>query len=172
MKRPQLNEYAPYADAYVSLVPVDDDILQLLTDNQQSSFELFYNLDDEKANSNYSYAPGKWTVKQLLGHMVDTERVFGFRAFCFSRENCALPGFEQDEYVNSTDYNSRTIQSLAQEFKIARESNLYVFRNLSEAQLLRTGIASGVKVTVRALVYLTAGHELYHLRLLREKYML
>jgi uncharacterized damage-inducible protein DinB len=170
MKRPQPDEYAAYADAYVSLVPVDADVLQLLTDNQQSSFELFYNLDDEKAN--YSYAPGKWTVKQVLGHMIDTERVFGFRTFCFSRENCALPGFEQDEYVNSTDYNSRTIQSLAQEFKIARESNLYVFRNLSDAQLLRTGIASGVKVTVRALVYLTAGHELYHLRLLKEKYML
>jgi uncharacterized damage-inducible protein DinB len=170
MKRPQLNEYAPYADAYVSLVSVDANILQLLTDNQQSSFELFDKLDDEKAN--YSYAPGKWTVKQVLGHMIDTERVFGFRMFCFSRENCALPGFEQDEYVSSTDYNSCTIQSLAQEFKIARESNLYVIRNLSEEQLLRTGIASGVTVTVRALVYLTAGHELYHLRLLREKYML
>jgi hypothetical protein len=126
MKRPQPDEYAAYADAYVSLVPVDADVLQLLTNNQQSSFELFYNLDDEKAN--YSYAPGKWTVKQLLGHMVDTERVFGFRAFCFSRENAVLPGFEQDEYVNNTDYNSRTIQELAEEFSVTRLSNLYMFK--------------------------------------------
>jgi uncharacterized damage-inducible protein DinB len=168
INRPQANEYPPYAEAYVSMIPAGANILQVLTDSKSETFELFSNLNEEKAS--HAYAEGKWTVKQVLGHMIDTERVFAFRAFCFSREQITLPGFDQDIYVANTDYNSQTINSLAEEFKATRESNLYMFRALSDEQIARTGTASGHSVTVRALLYLTAGHVLHHIKILNERY--
>jgi len=169
IKRPEAGEYAAYADAYVSMLSVGADVLQILAETQQSTYDLLAHLTEEKAM--YAYAEGKWTIKEVLGHMIDTERVFAFRAFCFSRAFAELPGFDQDEYVNNTNYNSHSIKSLAEEFRITRQSNLYMFRSLTEEQQIRKGIASGQSVTVRALVYLTAGHELYHLRILKEKYL-
>ena len=126
-------------------------------------------LKHEKAM--HAYEDGKWTLKQVLGHMIDTERTFAYRAFCFSRNNVELPGFDQDIYVNNTDFNSRTIKSLADEYRVTRESNLFLYNSFSEDQLLRKGIASNSPVTVRGLVYMTAGHEQYHLKLIRERYL-
>ncbi|MBL4678649.1 MAG: DinB family protein [Mucilaginibacter sp.] len=169
IKRPKSDDYAPYAANYVNLVPQGEDVLQILADNQQSTFNLFSKLTNGQAM--YAYAEGKWTLKEVLGHMIDTERVFSFRAFVFSREDISLPGFDQDTYVNSTNYNSRTIQDLANEFKAVRESTLYLYRSFSDEQLNRSGVASGALVKVAALIYMTAGHELYHLKAVREKYM-
>src|SRR5258708_20655306 len=118
----------------------------------------------------HAYAEGKWTLKQMLGHMIDTERTFAYRALCFSRNNIELPGFDQDIYVNNNDFNSRTIKILADEYKATRESNLFLYRSFSDEQLLRGGIASKSPVTVRGLIYMTAGHELHHLILIKEKY--
>ena len=97
-------------------------------------------MTEEKALS--SYGEGKWTLKQMLGHMIDTERTFAYRALVFSRNNIELPGFDQDIYVNNTDFNSRTIKSLADEYKITRESNLFLYHSFSDEQLVRGGIAS------------------------------
>jgi uncharacterized damage-inducible protein DinB len=169
IKKPHSDEYSSYAEAYVSQIPDGADVMQMLEDQQTTSYNLFSNLDADIAS--HAYAEGKWTLKQLLGHMIDTERVFTFRAFCFSREHTELPGFDQDVYVNNTDFNSRTIQSLAAEFRAIRETTLYLFGNLNEAQLVKTGIANGNPISVRALVYITAGHELYHLKIIREKYL-
>jgi hypothetical protein len=169
IKKPRSDEYPSYAEAYVSQIPDGADVMQMLEDSQTTSYNLFSNMDD--ATASHAYADGKWTLKQLLGHMIDTERMFTFRAFCFSREHTVLPGFDQDVYVNNTDFNSRTIQSLVAEFRTVRESTLYLFGNLSEAQLIKQGIASNSPVSVRALVYITAGHELYHLKIIREKYL-
>lgn len=169
IKRPGSDDYAPYAANYVNLVPDGADVLQLLQDNQQVTFDVFSRLTDEQAM--YAYAEGKWTLKEVLGHMIDTERVFSFRAFVFSREDISLPGFDQDIYVNSTDFNSRTIQDLANEFKAVREATLYLFRSFSDEQLSRSGVASGALVKVAALVYMTAGHEVYHLKAVKEKYL-
>ncbi|RFZ92183.1 DinB family protein [Mucilaginibacter conchicola] len=169
IKRPKSDDHAPYAANYVNQVPDGADVLALLKDSQQVTFDLFSKLTDEQAM--YAYAEGKWTLKEVLGHIIDTERVFSFRAFVFSREDISLPGFDQDTYVNSTDFNSRTIQDLANEFKAVREATLYLYRSLSEEQLGRSGVASGALVKVAALVYMTAGHELYHIKAVHEKYL-
>ena len=169
IKKPHSDEYPAYAGPYVTQVPDDADVMQLLEDSQTITYNLFSNMDE--ATAMHAYAEGKWTLKQVLGHMIDSERVFTFRAFCFSREHTVLPGFDQEIYVNNTDFNSRTIQSLAAEFRTVRESTLYLFGNFNEAQLNKQGIASNSPVTVRALVHITAGHELYHLKIIREKYL-
>lgn len=166
--KPQPEEYNPYYVTYISKVP-DGDLLELLQKLKESSYALFSKLSDEQAN--YAYAEGKWTIKQALGHMIDTERVFAYRAFCFSREYGELPGFDQEIYINNGNYNDRSIQDLAEEFRATRESNLYLFRSLTEEQLNRKGIASGNPATVRALVYMVAGHELHHLGIIKERYL-
>jgi len=167
--RPLPDEYSAYAETYVSNVPQGADVMELLEELQTSTYNLFSNMAEEKAA--YAYAEGKWTIKQVLGHMIDTERVFAFRALCFSREQATLPGFDQDIYVNNTDFNARAIQSLAAEFRATRESSLYLFGSFSEAQLNRAGVANDNLVSVKALVYITAGHELHHLKILKEKYL-
>ncbi|RYU87994.1 DinB family protein [Mucilaginibacter terrigena] len=169
ISKPNSNDYPPYAAAYVNAVPQGADVLQLLADNQASTHNLFYNMSDEQAM--YAYAEGKWTLKELLGHMIDTERVFSFRAFVFSREDISLPSFDQETYVNSTDFNSRTIQSLANEFKAVREATLYLYRSFSGEQLACSGVGGSALVKVAALVYMTAGHEIYHLNIINQKYL-
>lgn len=166
--RPQRNEYPPFAQKYVDSVR-DENVLEILESNKQVTYNLFRNLSEDQAM--HSYAEGKWTLKQVLGHMIDTERTFAYRALCFSRNNIELPGFDQDIYVDNTDFNSRSIQDLADEYKATRESNLFLFRNLSDEQLSRGGKASGNPTTVRALIYMTAGHEQYHLKLIEERYL-
>jgi uncharacterized damage-inducible protein DinB len=169
INRPNSDEYAPYAVVYVNAVPAGADVLQVLVNNQAATYNLFHNMTEEQAM--HAYADGKWTLKEVLGHMIDTERVFSFRAFVFSREDISLPGFDQDTYVNSTDFNSRSIKNLADEFKAVREATLYLYRSFSAEQLGRSGVASGALVKVGALVYLTAGHEIYHLNIIKEKYL-
>ena len=165
--KPQANEYPPFAEGYINAVP-GTNVLEILDESKNKTYSLFSNMSEEKAL--HTYAEGKWTLKQVLGHMIDTERTFAYRALCFSRNNIELPGFDQDVYVNNTDFNSRTIKSLADEFKATRESDLFLYHSFSDEQLLRGGIASKYPVTVRGLVYMTAGHELYHLKLIRERY--
>ena len=167
ISKPNTNEYAPFSAGYVNRVP-DTHVVELLERLMELSYKLFSGLTDEQAN--YAYAPGKWNVKQALGHMIDTERTFAYRALVFSRNAVELPGFDQDVYVNNTDFNSRSIQDLAAEFKATRLSNIYMIKGFSEEQLLRTGIASNHLFSVRALVYMIAGHEMYHLHTFKELY--
>jgi uncharacterized damage-inducible protein DinB len=169
ISKPKSDDYPPYAANYVNMVPDGADVLQVLADDQASSYNLFHSLTEEQAI--HTYADGKWTLKEVLGHMIDTERVFSFRAFVFSREDISLPGFDQETYVSSTDFNSRSIQSLADEFKAVREATLFLYRSLSDQQLAANGVASGALVKVAALVYMTAGHEIYHLKLINERYL-
>ncbi|MGZ3945983.1 MAG: DinB family protein [Mucilaginibacter sp.] len=169
INRPQPDEYAPFAAGYINQVETTD-IIGLLEQLKDSTYKLFSSLSDEQGM--HAYAEGKWTLKQVLGHMIDTERTFAYRAFVFSRNNIELPGFDQDIYVNNTDFNSQSIQNLASEFKAVREANLFLYKAFTDEQLLRKGIASGYPVSVRALVYMIAGHELHHLKLLRERYLI
>ena len=164
---PHTDEYPPFATRYISLVP-GPEVLDLLEKSKYTVYNLFSTMSEERAM--HAYAEGKWTLKQMLGHMIDTERTFAYRALCFSRNSIELPGFDQDAYVDNTDFNSRTIKSLADEYKATRESNMFLYRSFSDEQLLRGGIASKSPVTVRGLVYMTAGHELHHLKLIEEKY--
>lgn len=170
ISKPQPEEYAPQPGGYINLIRDNENVLAILEAQKEVIHQLFCNLDDERAM--YAYADGKWTLKQVLGHIIDTERVFGFRAFCFARGQRELPGFEQDEYVENAGFNARNIQDLANEFKAVREANLYFFRSVTDEQQTRHGIASGNLITVRALVYATAGHVRYHVNLLKERYNL
>jgi uncharacterized damage-inducible protein DinB len=168
IKRPQPDEYSAFAARYVDLVG-DAPILEILKKHQQSTYEIFTGISADKAG--YAYAEGKWTIKQVLGHMADTERIFAYRALAFSREVIELPGFDQDVYMEGATFNDRTLEDLANEFKTVRESSLYLFKSLTENQSTQKGIASGNPVSVRALAYMIAGHELHHIKILKERYL-
>jgi uncharacterized damage-inducible protein DinB len=167
ISRPNSDEYSPFAAGYVGLVP-DENVIEKLEQLMASSYQLFSGLTEEQGA--YAYASGKWTVKQALGHMIDTERTFAYRALVFSRNHIELPGFDQDIYVANNDVSNVSIKNLAEEFKAARLSNIYMIKALSDEQLLRDGIASGSRFTVRAFVYMLAGHELHHLNIFRDRY--
>ena len=148
INRPQPDEYPAFAATYVNLVG-NDPILKILERQKESTYDFFIKLDADKAA--YAYAEGKWTIKQVLGHMSDTERVFAFRALAFSHEPVELPGFDQDVYMEKNTFNSRSLEDLANEFKVVRESSLYLFRSLRDEQQTQKGIASANPVSVRAL---------------------
>jgi hypothetical protein len=169
INKPQPGEYASYAAGYIAKVP-NGPVIEILEYLKQSTYNFFSRITTEQAD--YAYAEGKWTLKQVLGHMIDTERVFSFRVLCFSRgDKNSLPGFDQEEYVAASTFDTRTIQDLANEFKSLREANIYLYSALTDEQSLKMGIASNHPVSVRALVYMTAGHELYHLELIKELYI-
>jgi uncharacterized damage-inducible protein DinB len=166
--RPAESEYAPFYAGYVARVS-EDDILGVLSAQKDVIQELARTLPAAKAS--YRYADGKWSVRQLLGHIVDGERIFGLRAFCFSRgEKAALPGFDENDYVAAFAADSVPATELAADFAAVRDANLTFLRRLGEADWARVGTASGKPVSVRALAWIMAGHPRHHLAVLRERY--
>jgi hypothetical protein len=169
MTKPEANEYAEYYDKYVSLVP-DGNINQTLAAQTEDTLKLLRSIPEAKGL--HAYAPGKWTIKQAIGHVTDTERIFAYRALCVGRgDQTPLPGFEQNDYVSSTDFNARTLTDLIDEFVVVRQATLHLFKHFSDAEWRRIGTASDNPVSARALAYTIAGHELYHNALLRERYL-
>jgi len=168
IKRPQPDEYSAFAARYVDLVG-NGPIIEILEYQQQMTYNFFLRIDPDKAA--YAYADGKWTVKQVVGHITDTERVFAYRALAFSREAIELPGFDQDVYMEKATFNSRSLEDLANEFNTVRESTLYLLKSFTEEQTTQKGIASGNPVSVRALAYMIAGHEKHHIKILKERYL-
>lgn len=167
MNQPQPSEYPEWAENYIRLV--EGDVLNVL-ERQASEFPDFINSLVEKAD--FAYAPGKWTIKQLIGHMIDTERILVYRILCFARgEQASLPGFDEDAYVDAAHFSDRTLHSLAEEFALLRKSNLFLFRSLEEAELSRGGIASGLPITVKALRWVVAGHVIHHSKLIKDRYL-
>ncbi len=166
--KPKQGDYNPYYDTYISLIE-DNDIIKVLEDQIKTSETYLRTFTEE--NGNYSYADGKWTVKEVLGHIIDTERIMAYRALAFARnENQPLPGFEQDDYVAKSNFNKRSLDDLINEFKIVRESNIILFKSFDEEILNRRGTASESEITVLALIYIIAGHEKHHMKFLRERY--
>ena len=120
----------------------------------------------------HAYAPGKWTVKQMMIHMIDTERVFAYRTLSFLRgDRIALPGFNQDVWMEQSDVSGRTVKSLLQEWKVVRANTLFLLAQCSEEQSRFVGTASNWKVSVRAYFFIIVGHHLHHLQILRERYL-
>jgi uncharacterized damage-inducible protein DinB len=168
VSRPQAGEYAPYYEKYVALVE-GDDILNALEQQRRQTMLLLSGRDEE--DGEFRYAPGKWSAKEVLGHVCDAERIFAYRALRFSRADATpLASFEQDEYVRNGPFANRPIGDLVEEFIAVRRATISLLRNLDEAMWMRRGIASKNEVTVRALAYMIAGHELHHRRILEEKY--
>lgn len=166
--RPASSEYAPFYAGYVARVP-EDDILAVLAAQKLEIAALARSIDAARAD--YRYAEGKWTVRELLGHVIDGERVFGYRAFCFSRgEQAALPGFDEKQYVGAAPRDAASPADIAAEFAAVREANLAFLRRLDDPAWTRVGTASGAPVSVRALAWIMAGHPRHHLGVLRERY--
>jgi hypothetical protein len=168
--RPTPDEYRAYFTKYITLV--DDGELPAILAAQHARFQSLYEgISEEQARTRY--APGKWSLKQLLGHVTDTERIFSFRAFAFSRaETTPLFSFEQDDYVRAVDFDARTWRSLVDEFAIVRTATIALFAGMSPDLLLRRGTASEATLSVRAAGYIIAGHETHHVRAIRENYLL
>ncbi len=166
--RPSEKDYAPYYKSYIEKIK-GDNILGILQEQLTTISDFFKSVSEEKAN--YAYAENKWSVKEVLGHIVDTERVFAHRAFCFARgEKQSLPGFEQDDYVKEGRFNKRELKGLVNEFALVRKANLVLFNSFSEDDLNKRGIANKNEVTVRAILFITAGHAMHHITVLKEKY--
>jgi uncharacterized damage-inducible protein DinB len=168
MTRPNAEDCAPFYGKYIALVN-DDPILETLEKLKISTYDFFCSLTEEQAN--HAYAEGKWTIKEVAGHLTDAERTFAYRAFAFSRRQGELPGFDENEYVETATFNTRTLQDLAAEFKATREANLYMLLALTEDQLNIVGIANGSSIKVNSILYIMAGHELHHLNILKERYL-
>jgi len=167
--RPQADEYAPYYGGYVQRVPEGADIFALLSQQPDDLRVLLQSVSEAQAN--VRPAPGEWSVKEVIGHICDTERVFSYRAMRIARGDATpLAGFEQDDYVRATDFNARSVADLVDEFSAARRANVLCFKPLSEAEMVRRGSASNASVTVRALFYMMAGHVMHHIESLQMDY--
>jgi hypothetical protein len=166
--RPNKNDYAPYYEKYINLLRGDDvqKILAAQSIETQSVLNSF-----PEAMGNYSYEKGKWTIKEVVGHLIDTERVMAYRAMCIARgEKQSLPGFDQDTYVKFGNFNKRELFDLNYEFRLLRESNMLLAKGFDKKALERRGVASNNEVTVLALLYIIAGHEKHHMNILLERY--
>jgi hypothetical protein len=166
--KPAPDEYAPYYDKYVSLIS-DGDILATL-EKQPSAIASLLSTRKE-ADGDLRYAPGKWSVKEVLGHVIDTERIFSYRALRIARnDRTPMEGFEQDDYVKYGPFAQCSLATLVEEFKSVRLATLSLFRGLDEAAWVRRGVANKNQVSVRAIAYIIAGHETHHKKILQEKY--
>jgi uncharacterized damage-inducible protein DinB len=166
--RPAETEYAPFYAGYVALVP-EADILAVLGSQVDEVRRLLAAVSAEQES--YRYAEGKWSIRQVLGHLVDAERVFGYRAFCFSRgEQASLPSFDESQYVDAARSDSVPLRELVEEFAVVRQANLAFLRRLDAREWAQVGTASGKPVSVRALAWIMAGHPRHHLQILRERY--
>jgi len=167
--RPQPGEYTPYYDRYISLVPVSD-VLAALDDQRRETLLLL--CGRAEADGDLRYAPDKWSLKELLGHVNDTERIMSYRALRISRGDATpIEGYEQDDYVRNGPYARRQLPDLIEDYIAVRRATVSLFRNLEEPAWSRRGVANKNEVTVRALAYIIAGHELHHRRILEEKYL-
>jgi len=170
LSRPEANEYAAYYESYISLVP-GNDVVSALEAQRLQMARLFAGRSER--DGNFRYAPDKWTVKEVLGHLTDSERVFAYRALRIARgDQTPLPGFEQDDYVRGGGFGGRTLADLAEEFGHVRNASVALYRSLGKEAWSRRGVANRNEVTVRALAFITAGHELHHRRILDERYFL
>lgn len=168
--KPEAGEYAPYTTIYIGLLPDDGLILKHLQDNLAATSDFIRALPEEKLS--YRYAEGKWTIREILAHIIDDERIYAYRALRFARnDQTELPGFEQDDYALESRANERTIEDLLKEFAAVRNSTIALFDSFDSQALTRVGVASGNVMSVRAAAYHIAGHELRHMAIIRERYL-
>ena len=166
--RPEPGEYNSYYDRYISLI-AGADILGTL-DTQRRQMVLLLS-GREEADGDFRYAPDKWNAKEVLGHVCDTERIFAYRALRIARgDQTPIEGFEQDDYVKNGPFGHAPLAEVIEDYIAVRRASLTLLRNLDEAAWSRRGIANKNEISVRAVAYLMAGHELHHRRILEEKY--
>lgn len=170
IERPKQDEYVPDVIKYIGLVPDDGLVLDHLHQNFEATRTLLRSLPEEKLL--YRYAEGKWTIKEIVQHLTDDERIYAYRALRFARNDATeLPGFDQDDYTRYATANQRPLDDLLSELGTVRAATLSLYDGFSDAALLRAGVASGNFMSVRAIAYHLAGHELRHINIIRKRYL-
>lgn len=170
IKKPNETEYPAYAAMYINLVTDDGQVLTHLQSSFKEVKEFILSLLEEKLQ--YRYAEDKWSIKEILVHIIDDERIYTYRALCFARnDQTELPGFEQDDYTRYSGANERALENIFEEYEAVRKSTVALFNGLTDDALMRSGIANENRSTVRALAYHIAGHELHHIKIIRERYL-
>lgn len=168
-RRPGPDEFFEYYSRYVNFVP-DGDIIDILTEQRGTTLDLLKNISEKKGE--FRYAPGKWSVKDVIGHVIDVEWIFTYRGLRFARaDKTPLAGMEQDEFMEGANFGDRTVSSLAEEYKHLRAAGITLFGSFSDEILSRSGLASGYEFTVRSIVHILAGHERHHVGVLKERYL-
>ncbi len=167
--RPEDGEFNPYYEKYIALVP-EGDIVEIFRSQVQDTLEMLKGIPEAKAG--FRYAEGKWSVKELLGHLTDAERLFVYRALCIARgDTQSLPGFEEDDYVRGAAFDALPLSRIIAEFETVRAATISFFANLSDEAWRRKGTANGNGVSVRAIAYILAGHERHHRQVLKDRYL-
>jgi DinB family protein len=167
--RPQASEYASDYETYISRVP-DGDIVGTLKSQLEETLALIRGIPE--ARGDFRYAEGKWSIKELIGHVIDSERVFAYRALRFGRgDTTPLSGFEQDDFVRGADFNKRSLSDLAEEYEHVRRATISLFGSLEESAWDRRGAANNNEVSVRGLAFIVAGHERHHVEILQSRYL-
>jgi len=169
IERPAPSEYIPYYGRYIQLVP-EGDILAILSQQIETTKQALSGLTDQQGN--YRFGPKEWSIKQVVGHLSDTERIFAYRALRFSRKDpVELPGFDQELYVPNSNFENCTLADLLLELEYTRKANVLAFKQLTPEMSCLRGKANNAEMSVRALVYAIAGHELHHLESLQREYI-
>jgi uncharacterized damage-inducible protein DinB len=176
IQKPKVGEYPAYSNIYMDLLKDDGSILQHMKDNFFKIKEFIYELPEDKLY--YRYAEGKWTIKEILVHIIDDERIFSYRALRYGRnDSTPLHGFEENDYAKYSYANERSLESIFEEYEAVRKATILLFQNLPDDAFMRRGGGIGndgsiVNVrTVRALAYHLAGHELRHIKIIKERYL-
>ncbi|RED66216.1 DinB family protein [Cohnella lupini] len=167
--RPRQEEYGTYYEQYIGLVPTGN-IVEFLADVLKTTSELLSDIPEDRGN--YRYAPDKWSLKEVLGHINDNERVMAYRLLRFARgDRTPLAGYDQDEFMKGVSFDSLSLTEIIEDYISVRRSTLTLLRGLSEEAWSRRGIANDNEMSVKALAYIIAGHELHHLNIVKERYI-
>ena len=168
MKRPQAEEFPLFYKGYVDTV--SENVLTELEQQMESFSALLRSISAEKAS--FAYAEGKWTIKELAGHVIDTERIMAYRALRIARNDATpLPGFDENDYVANAHFADRSLESLVDEFAALRKANMYLIRSLNAIEIDRSGISNEKPISVRALIFIMAGHVNHHVAILKQRYL-
>ncbi|MHA6530739.1 DinB family protein [Paenibacillus sp. BAC0078] len=169
-QRPERSEYNDYTARYVSLVPSEGDLATILRVQSNLIFELLGGLTEEQGS--YRYAPDKWSIKQLIGHLTDNDRIMSYRLLAIARgEQAPLPGYDENSYAAAGEFDRFTLQEMVQHYKLVRQSTLALLESLPEEVWTRMGTASNASISVRAIACVIIGHELHHMGVLKERYL-
>ena len=170
IRKPLPGEYPVYYEKYLSLLPDDANLVNLLTNQVEEVISLVQPLRDAEAEK--GYAPGKWSIKELLQHLLDTERIFAYRALCFSRgEETSLPSYNEDQYAENSVANRRRLADLILEYRLLRQSTLNLIKSFSPEMIDTVGFSGGSAASVRAIIWIIAAHEKHHLNIIKERYL-
>lgn len=170
IQKPKPGEYPAYASMYIDLLPDDGLVLKHLGENFRLTKEFILSFPEERLL--YRYATGKWTIKEILVHLIDDERIYSYRALRFARnDKTKLPGFEQDDFTINANTNKRELKNILEEYEAVRNATIALYNGFDDEALTREGTADSNKVTVRALAYHIAGHELHHISFIKTHYL-